>query len=87
MLFPHFSRPLVSGTEYPHLVVRLMSAVYQRKAIPPGLTREEVLQRTQHFSTSLDLRVAVVWTATQATYVEPDGSRREGSEPRAVACG
>lgn len=81
MLFPHSSRPRASGTEYPHLVVRLMSAVYQVKAIPPGLTREQILLRTQHLSTSLDLRVAVVWTATHVTHVEPDGSRGEASEP------
>lgn len=58
-----------------------MASVFQRKAIPPGLTHEQILQRTQHFSTSLDLRVAVVWTATQATYGEPDGSRGKATVP------
>ena len=81
MLFQNSSHPRASATEYPHLIVRLMSGVYQAKAIPTGLTREQILKRTQHFSTSLDLRVAVVWTATQVTHVEPDGSRSDGNEP------
>jgi hypothetical protein len=81
MVVPHSSAPPVPSTRYPHLVVRLMPSVYQRKATPDGLTASEILERTQHFATSWNLSVAVVWAADRVTYVHPDGTRQESTEP------
>ena len=81
MVFPHTSDAPASAAVYPHLVVRLMASVFQRTAIPEGLTRTEIVARTQHFAASLDLSVGIVWAANRATYVQPDGATTESTEP------
>ncbi|MEP7116499.1 MAG: hypothetical protein ABI880_02885 [Acidobacteriota bacterium] len=45
---------------YPHLVVRLMAAVYPPQAIPEGTSPAETLRRAHEFSRRSDLHCCIV---------------------------
>lgn len=106
-----FSETLCPSHQEPHIVVRLMAAVYQREPIrimqgpharariAPGhcfvvhpnpldtrgsLTEEcrgFLIEAVRNAVTTTRFRMCLVWAPTSCSFVEPDGSVRDSSEP------
>ena len=73
------STPSGGRSLQPHLVERLMAAVYRRENMPGFLSREEMIRIAGRRSSATGRRVCLVLGAGKCIYFEPDG-RREWSE-------
>ena len=71
--------PREGTTFQPHLVERLMAAVYRRENLPAFLSRGEMIHIAGNRSVTTGRRVCLVLDVGRCIYFEPDG-RREWSD-------
>jgi len=60
----------------PHLIVRLMAAVYCRREVPDGLSEEELLDYVIEFSAESGFRCCLMCSHWLRFWVDPDGKWR-----------
>jgi len=60
----------------PHLIVRLMAAVYCRREVPEGLTEEALLDHVLEFSAESGFRCCLMCSHWLRFWVDPDGEWR-----------
>lgn len=67
---------------YPKLVVRLMGACFQHRALPENLTTErEMIAHASYTSWELGLKTCLVLAPDRAWYCEPDGTVTLSDQP------
>jgi len=69
------STPSGGRSLQPHLVERLMAAVYRRESMPGFLSRGEMIRIAELRSSTTGRRVCLVLGAGNCLYFEPDGGR------------
>ena len=62
------------SAQYPYLVVRIASAVYNIISQPADLPEKELIIRAVKFSLKNKVRACMVFSQVRCVYVEPDGT-------------
>ena len=82
-------RPTSTGSRYPHIVVRLMPAVYQCLSVPQAATESELITYAWRIMARRHnrFRLCLCLSPSRALYLEPDGSSKWSRTPPSGGAG